>query len=197
MHGKPMNVDSYLERLYESGRENDASTSERSAKMFNITPSTGIFLDLLVSELKPKRILELGTSNGYSTIWLARAASSIGSRVETVDVSPRKADLARTNLKECGLHKDVTFHVADCGEFLRGCDSGSYDFVFLDSDRTSYLKWVDDLIRVIRFGLLVVDNATTHPQELLDFKRHLSDHFGLSIVTLPIGNGQMIVQCDE
>ncbi len=89
---------------------NDSSTSDRSAMMFNITPSTGVFLDLLVTELKPKRILELGTSNGYSTLWLARAANRIGSRVDTVDISSlEKADLASDNLAKCGLLEAVTF----------------------------------------------------------------------------------------
>jgi predicted O-methyltransferase YrrM len=192
-----MSMDPFLEQLYEMGRENDSSTSDRSAMMFNITPSTGIFLDLLVSEMKPTRILELGTSNGYSTLWLARAASRIGSRVDTVDISPRKVFLARNNLKECGLQDFVTVHEGDCGVYLGACESESYDFVFLDSDRTAYLKWSDNLIRVIRFGLLVVDNATTHPQELVEFKGRLAGHFGLSVVTLPIGNGQMIVQLDR
>jgi hypothetical protein len=50
------------------------------------------------------------------------------------------------------------------------------------------------LVRVIRFGLLVVDNATTHPKEMLDFKRHLSNDLGFAVAVLPIGNGQMIVQ---
>lgn len=192
-----MNMDNFLKDLYEQGRRNDSSTSDRSAMMFNITPSTGVFLDLLVTELKPKRILELGTSNGYSTLWLARAANRIGSRVDTVDISPRKADLASDNLAKCGLHEAVSIHVGDCGEYLSRCDSDFYDLVFLDSDRTSYVKWAENLIRVIRFGFLIVDNATTHPQELFEFKGRLNGHFGLSIVTLPIGNGQMIVQRDR
>ncbi|MFN7878348.1 MAG: O-methyltransferase [Pirellula sp.] len=192
-----MNIDNFLEQLYDHGRSNDSSTSDRSAMMFNITPSTGVFLDLLVTELKPRRILELGTSNGYSTLWLARAADRIGSRVDTVDISPQKADLASDNLAKCGLQEAVSIHIGDCGEYLSRCDSDCYDLIFLDSDRTAYLKWVENLIRVIRFGLIVVDNATTHPQELFEFKKRLTGHFGLSVVTLPIGNGQMIVQRDR
>ncbi|ELP32053.1 O-methyltransferase [Rhodopirellula baltica] len=189
-----MSVDSHLERLYADGRRNDVATSERSSMMLNITPSTGVFLDLLVSDSKPKRILELGTSNGYSTIWIARAAHRVGAHIDTVDISPRKTRLASRNLAECDLQGVVTIHTADCGDFLRDCDSLFYDLVFLDSDRTAYRDWVVDLVRVIRFGLLVVDNATTHPEEMLDFKRHLSNDLGFAIAVLPIGNGQMIVQ---
>ena len=189
-----MTIDSYLERLYVEGRQNDSSTTTRSEMMLNITPSTGTFLDLLVSELKPKRILELGTSNGFSTIWLARAARRIHSQVDSVDISRDKIHLARKHLTECELQDNVALHVADCGEFLRDCNTETYEFVFLDSDRTAYSRWAADLVRTTRFGLIVVDNATTHPQELLDFRRFLSDELGLSILVLPIGNGQMIIQ---
>ncbi|MEM1226412.1 MAG: class I SAM-dependent methyltransferase [Planctomycetota bacterium] len=188
-----MNVDSHLERLYAAGCQNDVSTSERSSMMLNITPSTGVFLDLLVSDLKPKRILELGTSNGYSTIWLARAARRVGAQVDTVDISPQKTRLASANLAECHLRDVVTIHTAEGGEFLRRCESLTYDFVFLDSERTVYCEWVVDLVRVIRFGLLVVDNATTHPKDMVEFKRYLSNQLGCAVAILPIGNGQMIV----
>lgn len=189
-----MNIDSYLERLYAEGQQNDAGKTQRSEMMLNITPSTGVFLELLVSELKPKRILELGTSNGYSTIWLARATSRINSRLDTVDFSRSKSQRAGQHLAECCLQDVVALHVADCGEFLRECDTAAYDFVFLDADRTAYCRWVDDLVRVTRFGLIVVDNATTHAGELLDFRRHLSANLGFDVAVLPIGNGQMIVQ---
>jgi predicted O-methyltransferase YrrM len=138
--------------------------------------------------------LELGTSNGFSTIWIARAARKIHAQVDSVDISRDKIHLARKHLTECKLQDRVALHVADCGEFLRACDTETYEFVFLDSDRTAYSGWAVDLVRATRFGLIVVDNATTHPKELLDFKRCLSDELGLSVSVLPIGNGQMIVQ---
>ena len=188
-----MSIDSHLERIYACGRVNDESSSSRSSKMLNITRSTGVFLDLLVTEAKPRRILELGTSNGYSTIWLARAAVPVGAHIDSVDVSPQKTSLASDNLTQCGMQDVVTLHTADCADFLRGCDSLSYDFAFLDSDRSAYCDWLADLIRVIRFGLLVVDNATTHQQELVEFKRRLLDDHCMTVAVLPIGNGQMIV----
>lgn len=188
-----MNVDKFLERLYAEGRSNDSIMTCRDSMMLNITPSTGVFLDLLISDSKPTRILELGTSNGYSTIWLARAAKRVGALIDTVDSSVKKVELASKNLTECQLNDIVTMHTADCGDFLKECVSHRYDFVFLDSDRKSYRKWASDLIRVIDFGLMVVDNATTHLHEIIDFKQHLTDDLGFSVVLLPIGNGQLVV----
>ncbi len=95
-----MDIDHYLERLYADGRLSDASTPERSSKMLNITPSTGMFLDLLVTDSRPKRILELGTSNGYSTIGLARAAARVGAHIDTVESSLQKSQLAAQNLAD-------------------------------------------------------------------------------------------------
>ncbi|MCC9601352.1 class I SAM-dependent methyltransferase [Stieleria sp. JC731] len=188
-----MEIDELLDQIYTTGQLNDETSVDRSSKMLNITPSTGAFLDLLVSDLKPKRILELGTSNGYSTIWLARAAQRIGAVIDTVDHSPRKTEMARENLEQSGLLKDVTLHTSDGGAFLSRCPTSTYQLVFLDSDRSAYLDWADDLIRVTQFGLIVVDNAQSHPEELVPLRRYLSDSQRFSQAVLPIGKGQLII----
>ena len=82
-----------LTELEKFGASNDASTTDRSRKMLNITHDTGVFLALLVKATRSRRILEIGTSNGYSTLWLADAVGDSGS-ITTVDKAPDKVAMA-------------------------------------------------------------------------------------------------------
>jgi predicted O-methyltransferase YrrM len=81
-------IDQLLEQIQRDGVANDAAASQRDRKMLNITATTGQFLDLMVRECRPRRILEIGTSNEYSTIWLARAAAQCNGQVVSIDRSP-------------------------------------------------------------------------------------------------------------
>src|SRR5204862_7988173 len=87
-----------LDALAAFGEENDARETARPRRMLNITPDTGRLLWILVRLARPRRILEIGTSNAYSTIWLADAARAVGARVVTLEVNPDKARLAREHL---------------------------------------------------------------------------------------------------
>ncbi|MGV2340008.1 MAG UNVERIFIED_CONTAM: hypothetical protein LVR18_40450 [Planctomycetaceae bacterium] len=83
-------LDAFLLQLWQDGQRFDAAERDPSLKRRNITPSTGRFLELLIQEERPRRILELGTSNGYSTLWLLRAATVLGIPVDSVDQSFEK-----------------------------------------------------------------------------------------------------------
>jgi predicted O-methyltransferase YrrM len=76
-------LEQLLERLYEAGREHDAVTPDRRERRRNVEPESVRMLAVLVRTLRPQRMLELGTSNGYSTIWLADAARAVGARLTT------------------------------------------------------------------------------------------------------------------
>ena len=88
-------------------------TPNRKEKMLNITPDTGPFLALLIHAMKARRILEIGTSNGYSTLWLADAAQRVGGRVTRLEVLPDKAEMARRNFARPGLSSWIQLHPGD------------------------------------------------------------------------------------
>src|SRR5215471_3828602 len=92
-----------LERLAQLGEDNDARETARPRRMLNITPDTGRLLWILIQATRATRILEVGTSNAFSTIWLADAARATGGRVTTLEVDPGKVALARANLGRAGL----------------------------------------------------------------------------------------------
>jgi predicted O-methyltransferase YrrM len=124
----------------------------------------------LVRATLARRVLEIGTSNGYSTLWLANAARAIGGSVTTVELADYKIGLAAANFARAGLARYISIVHDDAGRVLERSADGSFDLVFLDSERPEYPGWWPNLRRVLRpGGLLVVDNATSHPQQMTPF----------------------------
>src|SRR5207248_4215368 len=90
------------------GEANDNATAERSRRMLNITRDTGEFLSVLVQATSARRVLEIGTSNGYSTLWLASATRVTGGAVTTVEIADYKVGLAQQNFSRSGLASSIT-----------------------------------------------------------------------------------------
>jgi predicted O-methyltransferase YrrM len=181
-----------LEKLAKFGQDNDPHQAEHSQRMLNITHDTGRLLWILVQAIGATRILEIGTSNAFSTIWLADAARSVGGRVTTLELNSQKIALARANLATASL--DGVVGIIE-GRALDTLDSlpGPFDLVFLDADRSTYLAYLELLIPKLRTGgLLIVDNATSHAHDLQEFLRRVKSHPQLFAVTVPIGNGEEI-----
>ena len=133
------------------GENYDAKMAERDRRMFNITRDTGEFLAVLVRATVAKKVLEIGTSNGYSTLWLAEATQAIGGSVTTVELAQNKADLARANFERSGL-SCITLMQMDATLLLEQSTTSGYDLVFLDSERSEYAHWWPQLRRVLRPG---------------------------------------------
>src|SRR5213596_94795 len=102
-HAMTDRLNSMLFELEQFGTANDASTTERPRRMLNITRDTGEFLSVLVKATRARRVLEIGTSNGYSTLWLADAARTLGGTVTTIEFSEYKVGLATKNFARSGL----------------------------------------------------------------------------------------------
>lgn len=179
-----------LERF---GAANDDATAERSRRMLNITRDTGEFLSVLVRATLARRVLEIGTSNGYSTLWLAEAARAIGGTVTTVELSEYKVGLASANFARSGLEAHITLAHADAGHLLERSAQGAFDFIFLDSERSLYPGWWPQLRRVLRpGGLLVADNATSHAEQLAPFAALVRADSMFTTSLVPLGNGEFL-----
>jgi predicted O-methyltransferase YrrM len=175
------------------GKANDASTDERPRRMLNITRDTGEFLSVLVRATGARRVLEIGTSNGYSTLWLADAARGIGGSVTTVEFAEYKIGLASANFARSGFAPFISLIHDDAGRFLQHCDRNAFDLVFLDSERSEYSGWWPRLRGVLRpGGLMVVDNATSHEAEMAPFVALVDADPQFTTCLVPVGNGEYL-----
>jgi predicted O-methyltransferase YrrM len=182
-----------LDELAAFGDAHDGDAANRATRMLNITPDTGEFLAVLVKATQARRILEIGTSNGYSTLWLADAAAGIDGAVTTVEMSPQKIAMARENFERAGLAGRITQREGDAGAHLKQLGDGAFDLVFLDSQRSVYVDWWPDLKRILRpGGLLVVDNATSHAHEMAAFTDAVRSDGELTTSLVPVGKGEFL-----
>ena len=186
-------LEELLRELEEFGLSNDAAISERPRRMLNITRDTGEFLSVLIRATNARRVLETGTSNGYSTLWLAQAALAVGGHVTTVELSEFKLGLAARNFERSGVSHAITQIRGEAGGLLHSTADASFDFVFLDSERSEYPRWWPSIKRVLRKGgLLVVDNATSHANEMAPFVALVSADPEFTTCTVPVGNGEFL-----
>ena len=153
---------------------------------------------LLIRAVGARGILELGTSNGYSTIWLADAAQVTGGRVVSVDVDAARTELARENLRGVGLSEVVELRVGDAGDLLADSVDGEWEFIFLDAERPAYAGYVGDLVRVLApGGVLAVDNVLSHEHELVEFTALIEAAEGLTQTVVPVGAGLRLAVRDR
>lgn len=187
-----------LSELETFGYENDAANNERPRRMLNITHDTGEFLAVWIRATQAQNILEIGTSNGYSTLWLAWAAQSIGGSVTTLEYSDYKIALAKDNFQRSELSEHIHQIHGDAGEFIQTAQSGTFDLIFLDSERSEYLRWWPEIRRIVRKGgAVIVDNALSHQEEMTDFTETIRNDSDFTCCTVPVGNGEFVAVRDQ
>ncbi|WP_026370081.1 O-methyltransferase [Kallotenue papyrolyticum] len=159
-------VDQYLtEVLALSDPVLEAALTQASAAglpQIQVAPNQGMLLHLLARAIGARNMLEIGTLGGYSTIWLARALPPAG-RLITLELEPRHAEVARTNLARAGLSERVEVRVGPALQSLPRLaeeGAGPFDLVFIDADKpgtADYFAWA---LRLTRPGsLIIVDNV--------------------------------------
>jgi predicted O-methyltransferase YrrM len=177
-------VDRYFGDLFAPQDEhlNSAHRSNRKAGLpeIDVSPLQGKFLHVLAQIARAKRILEIGTLGGYSTMWMARALPR-GGRIVSLELSEKHADVARANLRSAGLLGRVDIRVGPALESLdemRRSGERSFDLIFIDADKGNnpqYLKWA---LKLSHPGtVVVVDNVARHGS-VIDAKSKADDIVG-------------------
>lgn len=124
-----------------------------------VSAQQGKFLSLLAGALRARRILELGTLGGFSTIWLARGAGPQG-RVVTLEYEPRHAEVARANLRRAGVADRVEVLVGAALDTLPTLTGDPFDLVFVDADKENYPAYLEWAVRLARPGsVILLDNV--------------------------------------
>ncbi|GHO95328.1 O-methyltransferase [Reticulibacter mediterranei] len=178
-----------LEALYEEGARNDAHEQERRRKLLNLEPETAHLLSVLVQSGRRKRLLEIGTSNGYSTIWLAWAVQTTGGQIISIDREVAKQEQAAANLQRAGLRGLVELRCGDATELVADVP-GPFDFVFFDADRFSapaQLKLLST--KLTEDVLLCADNVQSHPDEIAGYLQAIEALPEFEHMVIPVGKG--------
>jgi predicted O-methyltransferase YrrM len=182
-----------LDELHRRGVEHDAAKSDRLERLRNLEPDSARLLALLVRATAARRVLELGTSNGFSTLWLADAVRSVGGQMLSVDIDAARSAQAGENLERAGLRELVELRVEDAAQALGSSSDSGWDMIFLDAERPAYAGYWPDLVRTLRpGGLLAVDNVLSHADEVREFRALVDDDARVLQAVVPTGAGLLL-----
>lgn len=172
---------------------------ERQDRMLAITWDTGQLYYALVFATKAKNILELGTSTGYSTLWLSGAllANHKSPKILTIEANPSKIARARQNFEKAGVSKFIKIVPSRILDSLRKLPKRPmFDFVLIDADKENAKKYFDLVMPRLRVGGIIATDNMLYPKKyrrlMNDYARYIARKKNTWTITLPIGNGQEI-----
>jgi len=184
-------LEALLQRLEEEGIAHDAAQSEHRRKRLNLETPTARLLQLLILAARRRRVLEIGTSNGFSALWIAAALRRLpGAKpLITIERDPKRAAEARENLSQAGLAPWTDIRIGEATGVVSGLE-GPFDAVFFDADRVSAPEQLSRLLPKLEAdALLLADNALSHPVEIASYIEAVGQLPGFLSMTIPIGKG--------
>ena len=170
----------------------------RDEFLLSVGPATGQLLNLLAKQSKAKTILEIGTSYGYSTVWLAEAARTNGGKLITLDAIAEKQSYARTQIQKAGLEGYVDFRPGDARDSISKLE-GTVDFVLLDLWKDLYIACFDLFYPLLSPGALVVADNMLYPEAVMsqavNYRKHVRIKRDMQSVLVPVGSGLELSRC--
>lgn len=181
--------------LLEKARKVDVAPERR---MLAITPETARFYHKLLRGIWAKKILELGTSSGYSTLWFADAImQNINPKITTIEGSPVKTEMARANFEAAGVSHIIQIRHGQILDILQKMTKRpTFDFVLIDADKENVTKYFDLVLPMTQIGGIIATDNVLLPRKYQKFMRKYTNHIRQNrhVVTgtIPLGYGQEI-----
>ena len=190
-HNIPPAIWERMRFLEEIDTKDRTDGTPRMQRLRQIPPETGKFLALLAAGAPEGLILEIGTSAGYSTLWLAIAALALGRKVITFEVLPEKVKLARETFHAAGVEDAVKLIAGDARKHMEYYYNPA--FVFLDAEKEVYSDCYELIVpRLVKGGLLVADNAINHREALAPMLERALNDERVDALIVPIGKGELV-----
>lgn len=169
---------------------------ETQKDFWNIARSSANFLNMLIKISGAKNAVEVGTSNGYSGVWIAKALKESGgprAHLTTIEYYEKRIALARENFQKCEVDDIITIKQGSACEVLEElCSQSDFvpDFVFIDANKGEYVKYFDIINPKLKNGAIIAaDNITSHPEKVASFVEKIKNdpNYQVEILDLPAG----------
>ncbi len=168
-----------------------ASLEETQKQFWNIARETGVMLNMFIKMMDVKNAIEIGTSNGYSGLWLSKALKQTGGHLTTIEFYEKRQSVAIENFKTCGVDDIITPIQGSAIMILENLpEDAKFDFVFIDANKREYIKYFNILKpHLTEKCLITADNITSHAEKVKDFVDAIDadDEFQYEILDLPAG----------
>jgi predicted O-methyltransferase YrrM len=161
----------------------DDMLQSRRRGMANVPVEDGRLLRVLAETMGAKHVVEIGTSNGFSALWLCLALKATGGNLVTHEINPSVAALARENFKKAGVDHMVTIVLGDAHEEVTKL-KGPIDLLFIDADKSGYLDYLNKLLPLVRPGGLVVAHNMNFPSPDPDYIEAVTTNRDLDTIFL-------------
>jgi caffeoyl-CoA O-methyltransferase len=209
MKGVPLNDKLYSYIIDTFVNEDDilkqivADTEAKKIPLIQISPDNGKFLHMLIKMIGAKRVLEIGTLAGYSTIWMARALPEHG-KVTTLEISEKHAEEAKANYKKAGLEDKIELMFGSALESLDKLQNEKFDFVFIDADKENSSNYYDKVFglmnkggiiacdNTLKFGKVVDENPDDSTKGILKYNKMVANDPRVESMLVSISDGLTI-----
>lgn len=177
------------------------SVLEKTRKDFwNLPHESANFINMLIKLNKIKNVLEIGTSNGYSAIWICDALKQTGGHLVSLEFWQKRIDLAEANLCECALLDYATIKCGSAKNLIPELTAEDFksdklelDMVFIDANKSEYPKYFDMVHPLVKKGgVILADNVSSHQQKVQPFLDTMYNHPEYQVELLPFDGGLLM-----